>query len=187
MLEITIPEQEFFNEETCEFIQTKSYTIKLEHSLVSVSKWESKHCKPFLDEDVDMTFDEMVDYIKCMTLTQNIPDEAYSYLTDENYRQINEYIDHPATATTIIERRAVLKTKKPVRKPKKVTSEVIYHRMICYGIPFECQKWHLNRLLMLIRVCEAESGSQPKMNQKEVLAYNKQLNDARRKASGSKG
>lgn len=151
MLRITIPSvvSEQFNEETNEFVYTtvlKEQTLQLEHSLVSLSKWESKWCKAFLSKQ-DKTLEETIDYIKCMTLTQNVNPKIYDYLTSDNISQVNKYIDAPMTATTISEDKSGKKNK------EIVTAEIIYYWMITLNIPFECQKWHLNRLLTLIEVC----------------------------------
>ena len=159
MLTITIPEQELFNELTNEFVRTKSHTIQLEHSLVSLSKWESKWNKPFLSKD-DKTIEQTLDYIQCMTITQNIDPMVYRFLTDENIRDINDYIDAPMTATTFPD--------KGYPSREIITSEIIYYWMISLNIPMECQKWHLNRLLTLIRVCNVKNAPAKKMSRKEI-------------------
>ena len=154
MLQITIPAAvyEEFDEEKNEFIYTtvsKEQTLQLEHSLVSLSKWESKWCKPFLSKE-KKSDEEVLDYIKYMTLTQNVRPDTYNRLTDANIEMINAYIDAPMTATTF--------SKENVKGGGRevVTAELIYYWMIALNIPFECQKWHLNRLLTLIRVCNME-------------------------------
>jgi len=186
MLKITIPEQELWNEKTNEFVMFEGATISLEHSLVSISKWESKYHKPFITnnkKDVK-TREEMKYYIKCMTITQNVNDEVYDYLTEKNYEDIRNYMDDPMTATTINER----DNKKGSSKP--ITSEVIYYWMIAQNIPVEFQKWHLNRLLMLIRVCNvnnSQGSNKKKMTKQQLMARNTALNAARRKSLNSKG
>ncbi len=178
MLTITIPEQELFNEATNEFVSIKSKTIQLEHSLVSISKWESKWNKPFLSKD-EKTIEQTLDYIQCMTITQNIDPMVYRFLTDENIRDINDYIDAPMTATTFSDKGSTSR--------EIITSEVIYYWMISLNIPMECQKWHLNRLLTLIRVCNVKNAPAKKMSRKEIMNRNAALNAARRKKLNSKG
>ena len=181
-LKITIPEREYYNELTGEFGHTKKQTLVLEHSLVSVSKWESKWCKSFLtrNEKDKLTPEELLDYVKCMTLTQNVDPKVYDYLTRQNYEEIGKYINAPMTATTF-------HGKGEKRNPHIITSEEIYYWMISLGIPFECQKWHLNRLLTLIRICNIKNSSDKKMSKSEVMASNAMLNAQRRAARKSKG
>ena len=102
MLQITIPPMEKWDESKNEFIQTKAQTLQLEHSLVSLSKWESKWKKIFLSEK-EKTYEETLDYVKCMTLTQNVDPEVYHNLTQENIDAINKYIDDKMTATYFTE------------------------------------------------------------------------------------
>ncbi len=180
MLQIVVPGREFFDERTETFITTKDYTLNLEHSLLSLSKWESKWCKPFLsknDRDV-RTSQEMLDYIRCMTLNKNVPELVYQSLTKENLVEINDYIHNPMTATT------VGGTNNPKRN-EIITSELIYYWMVSFQIPFSCEKWHLNRLLMLIRVCNAMNN--PKKAGKPDMLARQKLNQARRAAAHSKG
>ena len=179
MLEIIIPGLELYNEETNEFTCYDDVKLELEHSLVSISKWESKWCKPFLDGK-DKTLDEIVDYVRCMTISDNIESDVYDRLTEENLVVINEYIGRPMTATTFNNEK-----KSTVREI--ITSEIIYYWMVSFNIPFECQYWHLNRLLTLIKVCNVKNNPPKKMSQKEILARNKALNDARKKELGTRG
>ena len=181
MLKIEIPETELWDEGKEEFITIKKKTLALEHSLVSLSKWESKWCKPFISKETK-THEETIDYIKCMTLTQNVDSNIYNYLTKENINDINKYIDAPMTATWFSERKG-----KSGNGGKQVTAELIYYWMIALNIPFECQKWHLNRLLTLIRVCNEENQPTKKMSTREVMNRNAALNAARRKRLNSKG
>ena len=180
MLRITIPAVEQWDEAKQEFIYTKEQTLSLEHSLVSISKWESKWCKPFLTKQ-EKTFEETLDYIKCMTLTQNVDPEVYNYLTNENIKEINEYIGAPMTATYFSDE----KTSKTSRE--QVTAELIYYWMIALNIPFECQKWHLNRLLTLIKVCNIKNQPPKKRSKKDIMSRNAALNAARRKQLNTKG
>ena len=180
MLRITLPAIEQWDEEKQEFIQTKGQTLQLEHSLVSLSKWESKWNKPFLAKG-DKTNEETLDYIKCMTITQSVDPDVYNGLTQEHIDQINKYIEAPMTATTFRE----LKQSKSNREV--VTAELIYYWMIALNIPFECQKWHLNRLLTLIRVCNIKNSPPKKMGKRATISQYAQLNAARRKQHNSKG
>ena len=180
MLIIKIPEQEYFDQEKNEFIVCKAYTLKLEHSLVSISKWESKWKKPFLSKEPKTTA-EFIDYIRCMTINQDIPDEVYSLMGHENIKKIEEYIMDPATATTITDRSNRRGTKSEIP-----TSELIYYWMVSNGIPFECEKWRLNRLITLIRVCNVK-GNPQQMSKAEIYAMNAALNNSRRAAMGSRG
>lgn len=180
MLQIIVPGTELFDESTESFISTNDTQLKLEHSLLSISKWESRWCKPFLaknKEDV-RTNEEMLDYIKCMTLN-SIPTNVYNALTPKNLKEISDYIAHPMTATT------VTNLKKSSNK-EIVTSELIYYWMIVCNIPFECEKWHINRLLMLIKVCNAKNNPE-KMNRNDLISRNRALNAARKKALHTRG
>ena len=180
MLRIVIPESELFNEQTGEFISVKKQTLQLEHSLVSLSKWESKWHKPFLGKE-DKTFDETIDYIRCMTLSQNIDPNIYMFLTQENIKEINDYISDPMTATTFSD------DGNGRNNREIITSELVYYWMVALNIPFECQKWHLNRLLTLIRVCNIKNQPPKKRSQGQIMSRNAALNAARRKQLNSKG
>lgn len=180
MLRITIPAQELWDSDKQEFIYTKEQVLQLEHSLVSVSKWEAKWCKTFLSKK-EKTYEETVDYIKCMTITQNVDPDVYNYLTEENMKEINNYISAPMTATWFSDERT------GSANNEQVTSELIYYWMIALNVPFECQKWHLNRLLTLIRVCNIKNKPPKKMSKSEIMSRNAALNAARRKQLGTKG
>ena len=180
MLQITVPASESWDESKQEFINTKEQTLQLEHSLVSLSKWESKWCKSFFSKR-EKTTEETIDYIKFMTLTQNVKPEVYSNLTNENIRQINEYIEAPMTATYFS------KEEKGKVNNETVTAELIYYWMIALNIPFECQKWHLNRLLTLIRVCNVKNQPPKKMSKSSILSRNAALNAARRQQLNTRG
>lgn len=181
MYKLVIHKGEWFDERKQEFITIKDdITLNLEHSLVSVSKWESKWKKPYLSLD-KKTKEEEIDYIRCMTLTQNVDPNIYYLLTPIDLYGISKYINDPMTATTF---------RQEERKGGKeiITAEIIYYWMTCYNIPFECQKWHLGRLIALIRVCAAKSGGDgKKMSQREIMSRNKALNKARRAKLHSKG
>lgn len=179
MLKITISAIELYDETTEEFISSKEQLLTLEHSLVSLSKWESKWLKPFLTKD-EKTIEETVDYIKCMTITQNVDDNVYRYITNENIRQVREYIEAEMTATTFSNDNRTINR-------EVITAEVIYHCMIMMNIPFDCQKWHLNRLLTLINVCNLKNSPPKKMSREELASRNSALNDSRKKALNTKG
>lgn len=180
MLHITVPKRELFNETTSEFITIPETTIALEHSLVSISKWESKWHKSFLSS-TDKTTDELIDYIRCMTLTQNVNPNVFLCLTEDNVKDINNYLNNSMTATTFAD------SKTKTGKKQIVTSELIYYWMISAQIPFECQKWHINRLLTLIHVCSVNNAPQKKMSKNEIMSRNRALNAARRAKTNSRG
>ena len=183
MLEITIPGQEMWDESKEEFISTKGTTIQLEHSLISLSKWESKWHKPFLGKG-EKTVEETLDYIRCMTLTQNVNPEVYSFITNDIVNQIIGYIEDSMTATWFAEDKIAEGGKS--KEKRVVTSELIYCWMVTLNIPFECQKWHLNRLLTLIRVCNEENKPPEKKNKREIAKNHAAINAARRKAMKEK-
>ena len=178
MLQIEVPQREYFDETRQQFVNVKAFTLNLEHSLVSISKWEMKWRKPFLTKD-DKTQEETLDYIKCMTINQNVDPNVYYALSSDDIKKVSEYIADTPTATWFNNTHD-----KPNREI--VTSELIYYWMVAYQIPFECQKWHIGRLLTLIRICDIKN-SPKKMSRRDTLMRNKALNAARRKQSGSKG
>lgn len=182
MLQITIPAFEGFDNRTGEFIYEKEQVLCLEHSLVSLSKWESKWHKPFLSSEQKST-EEVLDYVRCMTITQNVDPKVYTRLTEANVKEINAYIEDPMTATWFNKG-----NNQPSKKnSEQITSELVYYWMVALQIPFECQKWHLNRLLVLIRICNIKNQPAKKMNRREVASRNTALNAARRKQLGSSG
>lgn len=182
MLELEVPlSPEGWDEERQMFVEPKVQVLRLEHSLVSISKWEANWCKPFLS-NTEMTFEETIDYIKCMTLTPNVDKDVYKHLTSANIDQIKKYIERPMTATTFSG------PAKSGSNGELVTSELIYYWMIALQIPIdECQKWHLNRLLTLIRVCNVKNAPSKKMSKREISSRNASINAARRKRLGTKG
>ena len=180
MLQLTIPEGQLWDEASEQFIYIKETTIQLEHSLISLHKWESRWKKAFLSKE-DRTFEETIDYIKCMTTTQNVNPLVYIFFKNEQIEQVNKYIADPMTATH------VKKSKTVTTSRQIVTAELIYYWMILYNIPFECRKWHLNQLLTLIDVCNAESAPKKKRNSKDVANEYRALNAARKKQLGTKG
>lgn len=181
MLVVHIPESERFDEATNEFIYVKETNIQLEHSLVSLSKWESKWHKPFFHPTLVKTSDETLDYIRCMTITQNVKPETYYALTKENITQIQQYIDDPMTATTF--------SNHQIGPPNReiITAELIYYWMISYNVPVEFEKWHLNKLLALIHVLSIKNDKPKKMSKKAIMSRNAALNAARRQQFNTKG
>lgn len=180
MLRIVVPGVEFYDERQNMFVNKKPCTLQLEHSLLSLSKWESKWKKPFLSKE-PMTDEETIDYIRCMTVTQNVDPEVYHRLSAENVREVQEYIQDPMTATTFSEGEGG----KPNREI--ITSEIIYYWMIAHNIPIDREKWHLNRLLTLIRVCNIKSAPPKKRKKRDILREQRELNAARRAKTGSRG
>lgn len=177
MLTVVIPETELYDEVLNEFTIVKEQKLTLEHSLVSVSKWESKWHKPFFDRK-EKTSEETIDYIRCMTVNSVDP-LVYHCLSPRIISLVNSYIDDPMTATTIKSQRT--------SNHEVITAEIIYYWMVALGIPFECQKWHLNRLLTLINVCSIKNKPPKKMSSREVMSRNASLNAARRKALHTRG
>lgn len=181
MLRITIPAvDEMWDEEKQEFVSGKEVTLQLEHSLLSVSRWESKWNKAFLKKE-EKTTEEIIDYVRCMTLNRDVDPEVYYRLSPENYEAINKYIEAPMTATYFRDEKIM------GRSREIITSELIYYWMVALNIPFECQKWHLNRLFALIKVCNIKNSPPKKMSKQEIMNQNRALNAARRKKLNTKG
>jgi hypothetical protein len=154
MLKITIPKLEnFWNEGTEQFENFEGCEMHLEHSLWTISEWEKVIKKPFVGEK--HTNEELLFYIKCMCIN-DVPDVAFSYLTEEDIIRINEYIQDDQTATTIRDNLLDEKNTKG-GKQEFITSELLYYFMIAMNIPVEFEHWHLGRLLMLIRVCSEKN------------------------------
>jgi hypothetical protein len=178
MLRLVVTIAEGFNESTSEFVDSETVILELEHSLLSVSKWESQWEVPFLDSS-EKTNEQVLDYIRHMCLG-DFPEEIVSKLTRIHFDDINHYINSKMSATTVHET-------KTGGAREVITAELIYYWMIALGIPFECQNWHLERLLMLIKVCNAKNAPKKKITQAEAAAERRSLNDQRRRESGSKG
>ena len=184
MLWITVPiSPEGWDEEKQEFVEPKTQVLQLEHSLVSLSKWESKWCKAFLSKQ-DKTVEETLDYIRCMTITKNVDPDVYNHLTQQNIQEVNAYIEAPMTATYVNEIPGSGSSKGP---QDTVTSELIYYWMIALQIPMECDKWHLNRLLTLVKVCNAKNSPPKSMGRKATMSQYAKMNAARRKRHNSRG
>lgn len=181
MIRISTQSGDVFDEKTQEFVHVEGGSVLLEHSLRSLAKWESRWKKPFLSKD-QKTRAETIDYARCMSLTSGVNPKIFETLTDRDLAKINQYINDPMTATTFSNRG-------PAKRPGReiITAELIYYWMVALEIPFECQDWHLNRLLTLIRICEIKNQPKKKQNQREILSQNARLNAERRKRSGSKG
>ena len=181
MLQIKVPGKEAWDEKSEEFISVPDTVLSLEHSLISISKWESKWHIPFLGKE-EKTPEQINDYIKCMTITPNVKDEVYNCLTRQNINDVMAYINDPMTATTIKERDGGRRMSREI-----ITSELIYYWMVALQIPFECQKWHINRLMMLIQVCNVKNQPDKKMSKRSTAQQNAALNAARRQKARSRG
>lgn len=183
MLTLTISPPDMWDETKEEFVYIKPQVLTLEHSLVSISKWEQKWQVPFLGKK-DLSAEETRDYVRCMTLTQNVNPAIYDYISPQNIKEIDEYMNQSMTATTF---RNSGNTGRSARRSRAITSELIYYWMTVLNIPMECQKWHLNRLLTLIRICNEESQPSKKMSKAETAKMYAELNARRRKRLGTKG
>lgn len=179
MLTTTIVLEEAYDEAKQKFVIIKGFDLELEHSLVSLSKWESRFEKPFLSSK-DRTEEEMIFYIECMIQNQKIPGGLFSKFSQKNIDQINEYITSNQTATWF-----GAQPEKPNREV--ITAELVYYWMIALNIPFECQYWHFNRLMTLIKVCNAKNAPPKKMSKREAMEKQRELNAQRRAQMGSKG
>jgi hypothetical protein len=181
MLRLKIPlGPEEWDEEKEEFIEPKCKILELEHSLVSLQKWESKWCKPFLHTN-ELTYEETLDYIKCMTKTQNVDPDVYNFLTESHVKEIKEYIASPMTATTFSDDKSGKKNR------EIITAEIIYYWMVALQIPESYRKWHLNQLLTLIRVCNIKNEPPKQKNKSDIMRSNAALNAARRKKLNTRG
>ena len=180
MLQIDIPAGEFWDERRNRFVNVPGMTLQLEHSLVSLSKWESKWNKAFFSKR-EKTVDEILDYVQCMTITPNVRPEVYASLSEDNITQIRDYISAPMTATVFPP------DKQGGNNRETTTAELIYYWMIALNIPFECQHWHLNRLLTLIRVCNLKNSPPKKTSKRELASRYAAQNAANRRRFGSRG
>lgn len=183
MLTITIPESELYDEANAKFILVPETTLVLEHSLVSLSKWEQKWEKPFLGKERHTT-EETIDYIKCMTITpEETPDTVYDGLNDLLIKKVSSYIEAKMTATWFSEPAG-----QKANTGETITAEIIYYWMIALNIPFEVQTWHLNRLLTLIRVVNVKNDpKKTMMPQQDVVADQRRLNEERKARFATKG
>lgn len=187
MLPITIPGQEYAVEDpdgTIRFIEVKEQRLVLEHSLISIQKWEAKWHKPFLDPFAKHTVEETRDYIRCMVVKpQDVDPNVFAYIPNSVINEVQAYMDDPMTGTTFTVHG---KGKSPQSK-KKISAEVLYWQMITLGIPFECRTWHLNQLLTLIHLCDIKGKPPKKMNRREQFNERNLLNKQRRAKHGSRG
>lgn len=179
MLTIRVTIEENFDEEKSEFVDASSFDLQLEHSLASLSKWESLYQKPFLNQD-EKTSAETFSYIRMMTLNQ-VPDHTYDHLSEKNLEDINNYISAKMTATWFSEEI------EKANRGETITAELVYYWMIALGVPFECQYWHFNRLLTLIRVCNVKNQPKKKMSPAEIAQKRRHLNEQRRAKLKSSG
>jgi len=180
MLKLTVPGVESYDEEKEEFVEVGEVVLELEHSLVSLSKWESQYEKPFLGNSEKST-EEIIGYIKAMVVTPEVPEEIFSRLSEANMLEINDYIDAKMTATWFHEAPGAPATR------EVVTAELVYYWMVTFSIDWEAQYWHLNRLFTLIRVCNIKNAKPKKMSRAEVAARNRELNAQRKAQLGTKG
>jgi hypothetical protein len=157
-------------------------TLELEHSLVSLSKWESYFEKPFLSPD-DKTHEQTLWYIRAMAISPDIPSEVFERITEKNFEDINNYITSKQTATWFTERPG----SGTAFSREVITAELIYYWLITHHIPFECQYWHLNRLITLVRVCNLKNQPAKKMSRRDMLAERKALNAQRQQKLGTRG
>lgn len=178
-IEISIPETRLWDPVKEEFLYVKSQKLLLEHSLLSISKWEAKWKKPYLNSE--KTPIEVVDYIRCMTLTKNVDPNVYYAIPATELEKLQNYILDPMTATTITNH----EQKRPGREV--ITAEILYWQMAQLNIDLEWEKRHLNRLITLIQVCAIKSQPPKKMSKAEIAKQNKALNAARRKRHNSRG
>lgn len=181
MLILTLPDREFYDEKTNRFIDIKGGILRLEHSLYSIAKWESKWKKPFLDNK-EKTKEQTYDYIKCMAV-DDIEDSLLDGLTDNDIITIQKYLEDSQTATWFSDTR-------PNRPSREIiTAEIIYYWMIAQNVPMECQYWHFSRLITLLKVCNIKNAPKDsnKMSAAEVARRNRSINAARRKQMGTKG
>lgn len=184
MLKVRIPDaNDLFDERTQTFVTIRGAELQLEHSLMSLAKWESKWHIPFLGNQ-QKTEEQIFDYVRCMTLTQNVDPNIYRYIPDTVLKEIFDYIEDPMTATTFSK---VDPNKTGVGRREVITAEIIYYWIVELNIPVQFEKWHLNRLLTLIRVINVKNAPQKKMSRKDIAAQNRQLNAARRAKHKSKG
>ena len=181
MLTISVPKTEYYDSDLDQILTVNAVQLTLEHSLLSISKWESKWNKPFF-ADTNKTTEELLDYIKCMIVgPKTIDERIIGVLRESDISKIVEYIKAPMTATTI-------KTNGPKKRNKEtITSELIYYWMVAYNIPFECEKWHINRLLTLVKICDIKNSPKNKMSKRDTINYYKNLNEARKASMGTRG
>ena len=180
MLTIKVGGTESFDEGTQQFVITGGQDLDLEHSLVSLSKWESIHEKPFLGKE-EKSPEEVISYVKCMAVDPKSPEELFHKLSEENFKQINDYVDSKMTATWFSEQPGEPKSR------EVITSELVYYWMTGYNIPWEAQHWHLNRLFTLIRIFSIKAEKPKKMSRAEIARRTRELNAQRKAQLGTTG
>lgn len=185
MLTIIIPQSEGFNEITSEFITIPETRLNLEHSLISISKWESKWHKAFL-KDNNKTPEEMLYYIKCMTLNKNVDESVYNFLNHDHINKITNYMKDRQSAAYLNEAGEKMLSGKSA-SGDVLTSDLIYYMMFSLRIPMECQKWHINRLLILIHIFNVKNSAGKKLNKRSILSSNAAINASRRKKYNTRG
>ena len=180
MLTIIIEGDELFNDETQTFESIGDIVVDLEHSLLSLSKWESIHKKPFLGPG-EKTPEEIFDYLKAMVVTPNLDPDVLHHCSQRNLNRIKEYINSSESATTF--------GSMPERRGpgEIITSELIYYWMVAFNIPFECERWHLNRLFALVKICNIKNSKPKKMSRHEMAQRNRELNAKRKAELGTTG
>lgn len=181
MLKLQIEQVEHYDEENQVFVMMGGRTVELEHSLLSLSKWESKHQKPFLGQE-SKTTNEILDYIRCMILSPDILENVVESLQQVHLDAINDYINSKESATTF-----GIMPEQNKGRGEVITSELIYYWMVAFNIPFECETWHINRLFSLVRICNIKSQKPKKMNRQEIAQQNRALNEQRRKQLNTSG
>jgi hypothetical protein len=180
MLTIRIGGSESFDETSQEFIVVGGTEVHLEHSLLSLSKWESEFEKPFLSKE-EKSGEEVLAYVKYMVLDENLPEDIFLRLSERNIQEIKAYLDAKRTATWFSEQPGEPKSR------EVITSELIYYWMTVFQIPWEAENWHLNRLFTLIRVCNVKSAKPKKMSKAEIARRNRELNAQRKAQLGTTG
>lgn len=183
MLTIIVPEQiDLWDDKKEEFFTIPEQKLQLEHSLISLSKWESNWKTPFLRND--HTYEECIDYIRCMTINSNVNPLIYDHLPPEIISKIFEYVEDSRTATWFTD---IGEQKSPFNSSSEITSELIYYWMVALQIPVEFEKWHINRLITLIRICNEKNAPPKKMNKNQILKNYRELNAARKAKYHTKG
>lgn len=182
MLRVSVPEQFLWDEEKEEFLKIPGSNLLLEHSLIAVAEWEGKWHKPFLGDN-DKTDEELKDYIRCMTINKDVDPLVYQYLPSYIMDDIFKYADDPMTATRINN----IKKEGYARKKETITAEIIYYWMITLNVPIKFERWHLNRLITLIRVINIKNAPPTKMSKRDILARNAKINAQRRSQLKTRG
>jgi hypothetical protein len=180
MLTLHVAGVESFDDNSQEFTSQGEVVLELEHSLVSLSKWESVHEKPFLGKEAK-TPQEIISYVRCMTLSDDIAPEVFDQLNIKHFDEISEYIDAKRSATWFSDQPGTPKSR------EVITSELIYYWMTVFNIPFECERWHLNRLFTLIRICNIKQSKPEKMSRADMAQRNREMNAMRKQQLGTSG